>query len=260
MSWISSVGQTQRKDRFLPSQSFLSSEVGDKSEISQPVLYHFRWWCPDEKSVARLRVWFLLFPMWPRRSREKESWTTQTARYLCVLSLASCVSGAFWAEWNRERLKCCFICSCICMDWWYVSCCLIIMTHCLTVGKVMVVAVCPWYDLCSSWWIKKSRELQPPCAPQSPTPIDSFLPATPPTSEVPPLPKQCHKLGDISNPNLQTAMVKGAVKKECGGVDVAVVCATLRQREHTEFRQPRPPSQQVLLWVRSNEKLCSPVP
>lgn len=71
MSWISSVGQTQRKDRFLPSQSFLSSEVGDKSEVSQPVLYHFRWWCPDEKSVARRRVWFLLFPMWPRRSRKK---------------------------------------------------------------------------------------------------------------------------------------------------------------------------------------------
>lgn len=71
MSWISSVGQTQRKDRFLPSQSFLSSEVGDKSEVSQPVLYHFRWWCSDEKSVARLRVWFLLFPMWPRWSREK---------------------------------------------------------------------------------------------------------------------------------------------------------------------------------------------
>lgn len=151
MSWISSVGQTQRKDRFLPSQSFLSSEVGDKSEVSQPVLYHFRWWCPDEKSVARRRVWFLLFPMWPRRSREKESWTTQTARYLCVLSLAYCVSGAFWAEWNRERLKCCFICCCICVGRWYVSYCLITMTHCLTVGKVTVVAVCPWYDLCSSW-------------------------------------------------------------------------------------------------------------
>lgn len=124
----------------------------------------------------------------------------------------------------------------------------------------MVVAVCPWYDLCSSWWIKKSRELQPPCAPQSPTPSDSFLPATPPTSEVPPLPKQCCKLGDISNPNLQTAMVKSAVKKECGGVDVAVVCDTLRQRERTEFRQPRPPSRQFLLWVHSIEKLCSPLP
>lgn len=76
---------------------------------------------------SQLQDWecdFCFFPMWPRRSREKESWTTQTTRYLCVLSLASCVSGAFWAEWNRERLKYCFICCYICMDWWYISYCL----------------------------------------------------------------------------------------------------------------------------------------
>lgn len=50
-----------------------------------------------------------------------------------------------------------------------------------------------------------------------PSKSHSFLPATPPTSEVPPLPKQCHKLGDISNPNLQTAMVKSEERVWWGG-------------------------------------------
>lgn len=170
---------------------------------------------------------------------------------VCAFPGLLCV-WCFLSRVEQREIAVLFYLCCICMDWWYVSYCLITMTHCLTVGKVSVVAVCPWYDLCSSWWIKKSRELQPPCAPQSPTPIDSFLPATPLTSEVPPLPKQCHKLRDISNPNLQTAMVKSAVKKECGGVDVAVVCDTLRQREHTEFSKSCSGS----VPMRSSAALC----
>lgn len=65
----------------------------------------------DESQLQDWECDFCFFPVWPRRSREKESWAAQTARHLCVLSLASCVFGAFWAEWNRERLQCCFICT-----------------------------------------------------------------------------------------------------------------------------------------------------
>lgn len=122
----------------------------------------------------------------------------------------------------------------------------------------MVVAVCPWYVLCSSWWIKKSRELQPPCAPQSLAPSDSFLPATPPTSEAPPLPKQCHKLGDKPKPRDSNGEKCGEERVWWGGCRCSLWL--LRQREQTEFRQPRPPSRQVLLWVHSDEKLCSPLP
>lgn len=119
------------------------------------------------------------------------------------------VSGAFWAEWNRERLKCCFICCCICMDWWYIS---YSLSH--HYGKLPDCGKGHGSGSLSMVWLvfilmnQEVKKAPATLCPQSRTPSDSFWPATPPTSEVPPLPKQCHKLGDISNPNLQTVVVK----------------------------------------------------
>lgn len=175
MSWISSVGQTQRKDIFLPSWSFLSSEVGDKSEISQPVLHRFRWCCPDEKSVARLRVWFLLFFPCGQDDLEKKSHELLRLADTCMCFPWPPVSGAFWAEWNRERLKCCFICCCICMDWWYIS---YSLSH--HYGKLPDCGKGHGSGSLSMVWLvfilmnQEVKRAPATLCPQSPTPSDSF--------------------------------------------------------------------------------------
>lgn len=182
ISWISSVGRSQRKDRFLPSWSF-----------------HFRWatrvkyanlYCivldgvVVKKSNRALQGWgcgLCFFPMWLRGSRERVLNYSLSDTCVCC-PLPPCV-WCFLRRVGTERVECLFY---LLLFFVWADGLLVLSCHSDRLpgsgkGRGGWQSVHVWL-----LFIRKPRELQPACVPGRSTPSDSFLPVTPPASEVHP--------------------------------------------------------------------------